>query len=481
MTNKTLDPEDWPSFRATAHKLLDEALDKMESVRDGRVWTPLPDTLKAQLDMEIPKNGLGFKPVSEMISALLPYGVGNCHPRFFGWVHGAGTPGGILAEMGSAAINANMGGRDHGPIYVEKQVLKWCREIMGFPETASGLIVSGTSIATIIALKVARDQTLGQQCRKKGVSQGLVGYTSDQAHACIGRAFDLLGLGSESLRKIKCDTSFTMDTAALEQAIQEDRKNGLHPFAVIGTAGSVNVGAIDHLNSIADIAAKEKLWFHVDGAFGAAAILTREVSQRLKGIERADSLAFDFHKWLHVNYDAGCVLIRSENQHLQSFCGRPEYLTGIKDGLAAGTPWPVDFGSELSRGFRALKIWALLLEHGTDKLAAAMSRNCEQARYLGKKISANPAFELLAPVTLNIVCFRYKPEKTTDLNTLNEAIVIALQESGIGVPSTTSLDGQLAIRVNITNHRTEFHDLDLLLDETERIGTNLMENKRNNP
>lgn len=474
MSKTGLDPKDWNSFRSAAHKMLDEAIDKMESAGEGRVWTPLPEKMKTALTADIPEIGLGVLEVQKRIAEILPYGVGNTHPRFFGWVNGAGNPGGLYAEIAAAVMNANLGGRDHGPIYVEKQVLEWCRRMMGFPVGSSGLIVSGTSMATIIALKVARDQKLGGHSRRSGVfGAGLVGYASEQAHSCISRAFDLLGLGSEALRKIPCDSFFKIDLKALQTAIEVDRKSGLNPFAVVGTAGSVNVGAIDDLEKLAETAAKEKLWFHIDGAFGANAILDKKAPERLKGLDRADSLGFDFHKWLHVNYDAGCVLIRSGDAHLQSFSGRPEYLKDVGQGVAAGSPWPVDFGPELSRGFRALKVWAHFLEHGTEKLGAAIRKNCEQAAYLGRKIEDSSKFELLAPVTLNIVCFRYIAEGVTDLNALNNDIVIELQESGIAVPSTTVLSGLLAIRVNITNHRTRFRDLDLLLEQSERIGSEL--------
>lgn len=264
-----------------------------------------------------------------------------------------------------------------------------------------------------------------------------------------------------------------MDLAALEAIIREDAAAGLTPFAVIGTAGSVNVGAMDDLAAIADIAAKHDLWFHVDGAFGATAILSDLVRPRLRGMERADSLAFDFHKWLHVNYDAGCVLIRDRAAHLAAFAERPDYLAGSERGLAAGNPWPVDFGPELSRGFRALKIWAHLLEHGTGKLGAAITRNVEQAAWLGQRVAEMPELELLAPATLNIVCFRYAPEGVRDPDALNDAIVIALQENGTAAPSTTRLGGKLAIRVNLTNHRTTRPDLDLLLSEVLRLGADL--------
>lgn len=474
MDKTTLDPQDWSAFRTSTHALLDRALDRMQTAADGRVWTPLPTAMKDDLTANLPTSGLGHEKLGAHLAELLPYGVGNTHPRFFGWVHGAGNPGGVMAEIVAAAMNANLGGRDHGAIYVEKQVLKWCRQMMGFRADAGALITSGTSMATIIALKVARDKRLGFETRKSGAGGAkLVAYASAQAHSCIARAFDLLGLGSDALRNICCSDDFTMDVSALSDAISADRAAGLTPFAVIATAGSVNVGAIDDIETIAKIARDQNLWLHVDGAFGATAILSQTVRPRLRGMEQADSLAFDFHKWLHVNYDAGCVLIRDHAAHLASFSERPEYLTGAVRGLAAGNPWPVDYGPELSRGFRALKIWAHLLEHGTEKLGRLINRNCVQARYLGDRITATPDLDLLAPVSLNIACFRYAPVGHTDLDALNQEIVLTLQDSGVAVPSTTRLNGQLAIRVNITNHRTQLSDLDLLLDEVVRLGRGL--------
>ena len=474
MGQHTLDPEDWGSFRDSAHKLLDAAIDKMKSNKEGRVWNPLPENMKEKLQADLPSSGLDHEALRTKLAEMLPYGVGNTHPRFFGWVHGAGNPGSVFAEIASSAMNANLGGRDHGGIYVEKQVIEWSRQMMGFPEGASGLLVSGTSMATIIACKVARDSRLGSQCRENGVGNvPLVGYVSQQAHSCIARAFDLLGLGSGALRKIPCHSDFSMDIDALQKAIAEDRSQGFEPFFVVGTAGSVNVGAIDDLDALAELAKAENLWLHVDGAFGATAILSKTVRTRLSGLERADSLAFDFHKWLQVNYDAGCVLIRSKEKHLQAFSGRAEYLTGVNKGLAAGDLWPVDLGPELSRGFRALKVWSHILEHGVDKLGACIDENCRQAAYLGEKVEQADQLELLAPVSLNIVCFRFLANDHSDLDTLNREIVIELQERGVAAPSTTFLEGKLAIRVNITNHRTELHDLDLLLTEVQKIGNEL--------
>lgn len=469
MSQGDLDPKDWDTFRAQAHRLLDASLDKMQTADEGRVWNPVPDTLREAFNREIPKAGYDTE---SLLTQIMPYGVGNTHPRFFGWVHGAGAPSGVLAEIIAASMNVNTGGRDHiGPV-VERQVIRWCTDIMGFGESASGLVVSGTSIATIIALKVARDQAL-EGVAKAGIANShLIGYTSAQAHSCVKRAFDILGIGSAQLRVIPCNHDFEMDLSTLQQQINTDRADGLQPFCVVGTAGAVNVGAIDDLEGIADIAAAEHLWFHIDGAFGATARLSKYAKDRLTGIARADSLAFDFHKWLQVNYSAGCVLFKDEQAHRQSFSDRAEYLNSKSRGLAGGDFWAVDYGPELSRGFHALKIWAHVAEHGTDALGASIDRNIELARYLAKRVDAEPKLESLAPVPLNINCFRYRAD-TTDMNALNEEIVFELQETGVAVPSTTLLHGELAIRVNITNHRTQESDMDLLVDAVIRIGDRL--------
>lgn len=470
-----LDPQDWPAFRKTAHALLDAAMDKMQTAREGRVWTPFPSEMKLAFDQPLPETGQDEAALAAQLAELLPYGAGNTHPRFFGWVHGSGTPQNLLAEIAACAINANAGGRDHGAIYIERQVIRWCRELFGFPEGASGLIVSGTSLATIIALKVARDVRLEFSSRKGGLANTrLIGYASAEAHACNPRAFDILGLGSDALRKIPVNDRFEMDTAALRAAIAADRGAGLQPFVLIGTAGTVNTGATDPLTELADIAAAENLWFHVDGAFGALGSLVPEIASRFAAIARADSLAFDFHKWLHVNYDAGCVLVRDEAHHRHAFTDRPDYLKAATRGLAAGNPWPVEYGPELSRGLRALKVWSQITGFGTQRLGAAIARNCSQAAYLAQKVAADSRFELMAPVALNICCLRYAGAGISGaaLDALNEEIVIRLQELGIAAPSTTRLNGATVIRVNLTNHRTRTADLDLLLAGIAALGEN---------
>ncbi len=462
----TLDPDNWPEFRQTAHAMLDAALDKMQGATEGPVWQAMPDAMKQMLQVPLPVQGAEIGAVQQQLQDLLPYGVGNTHPRFFGWVHGAGTPAGMIADITAAAMNANLGGRDHGAIYVEKQVVAWVREMFGFPADASGLVVSGTSMATIIALKVARDEALGGAARKDGVDGArLVGYASSQAHNCVARAFDLLGLGADALRSVPVSIAYEMDVDTLAEMIAKDRAAGHRPFLIVGTAGSVNVGAFDDLDGLADLAAVQDLWLHIDGAFGAAGVLSETLQPRLKGITRADSLAFDFHKWMHVNYDAGFVLVRDGAAHLAAFSSRPEYLQATERGLAAGNPWPVEYGPELSRGFRALKIWTQIATHGTQTLGTMISKNCAQAQLLADLVTTHPDLTLLAPVASSVVCFRYG-----DNDAVNGEIVMQLQTSGIAAPSVTTLDGQVAIRVNITNHRTQDSDMALLVDEVARIG-----------
>lgn len=474
--SKSLDPANWPEFRALAHRMLDVALDHAEGYRERPVWKQVPDDVKQALTEPTPMEPQGTEKVcDDFVNLVLPYATGNTHPRFFGWVHGSGNPGAIISESMAAAMNSNLGGRDHGAIYVERQIDAWCRDLFGFPDTASGLIVSGTSMATFIALTTARYVKAGYDVRRVGVQPGdhkLVGYSSSEAHSCIARTFDYMGVGQDGLRIVPVHDDYRMDTGALREMILADIEAGHKPFCVIGAGATVNTAAMDDLDAIADICEEFGLWFHVDGAFGAVAALSEKLRPRLKGIERADSIAFDFHKWMHVQYDAGYVLIRREDQHREAFTLRREYLTAAPRGLAAGDAWPCEYGPELSRGFRALKIWFSLKEHGIRRIGEKVEDNVRQAAYFAEKITAHPELELAAPVSLNIVCFNFiAPGKSRDeLKTINAEIVMRLQEQGIAAPSTTTLKGEFAIRVNITNHRTTLEDLDILLDAIVKEG-----------
>jgi len=469
--SQSLDPSDWGVLRAQGHRMLDDMLDYLEDIRERPVWQPIPRSVREHFQYSLPEEPTDLAEVhAEFMRDILPFGVGNAHPGFMGWVHGGGTPVGMLAEMLAAGLNANLGGRDQIPIEVERQITRWICELFGFPDTASGLFVTGTSMANLIGVLVARTRALGPAVRRTGLAAGesrLTAYTSAGAHGCIGQAMDLAGFGIEALRVIPVNKHYQMDLDALERAIAADRRVGFQPFLIAGTAGTVDTGAIDDLAAIADIARREEIWFHVDGAYGALGMLSAEIAPRLAGMERADSVAFDFHKWGQVPYDAGFILVRDATLHRSTFASPAAYLRRETRGLAAGTAWPCDFGPDLSRGFRALKTWFTLKVYGAKALGRAISSTCALAQYLGRRIEESPALELLAPVSLNIVCFRFR---AGDSDRVNANIVVALQESGVVAPSTTTIDGRLAIRAAIVNHRTRASDIDALIEATLAFG-----------
>src|SRR3989475_2429575 len=406
----TLDPSDWKSVRAQGHRMLDDMLDYLQDIRKRPVWQPIPKEVRSLFRQGMPQKQTDLSAAHEIfMHDILPFAVGNAHPRFMGWVHGGGTAVGMLAEMLAAGLNANLGGRDQIPIEVERQVSEWIRALFGFPDSATGLFVTGTSMANLIGVLVARTAAMGNSVRQQGTSgHRLVGYASVSAHESVAKAFDISGLGTNALRKIPVNSHYQMDTSALAIAIAADREAGLVPFLVVGTAGTVDVGAVDDLDHIANIARSSGLWLHVDGAVGALAMLAPDIAPCLRGITRADSIAFDFHKLGQVPYYAGFILVRDGVLHRNTFATQAAYLKRETRGMAAGSPWPCDFGPDLSRGFRALKTWFTIKVYGTEKLGQMISRTCQLAQYLKKRIDETPELELLAPVALNIVCFRYR-------------------------------------------------------------------------
>ncbi len=466
----SLDPENWQDFRQQGHRMLDDMLDYIENLRERPVWQPIPPAARAVFAAPLPKQSGDLREAHQtFMQDVLPYAIGNSHPGFMGWVHGGGNPVGMLAEMLSAGLNANLGGREQIPVEVERQLLRWVRELFDFPETATGLFVTGTSMANLISVLVARTAAQGCEVREQGLPDGhrLTAYTSVSAHVSVAQALDMAGIGTNALRKISLNVQFQMDVADLERKIAEDKVAGMTPFMIAATAGTVDVGAIDPLQAIADIAKREGIWFHVDGAFGALGMLAGDIAPRLSGIERADSIAFDFHKWGQVPYDAGFVLVRDGELHHNTFASPVAYLKRETRGMAAGSPWPCDFGPDLSRSFRALKTWFTLQVYGSEKLGSVISNTCALAQYLRQRVEDSHELELLAPVALNIVCFRYRSEEP---DRVNADIVIALQESGIVAPSSTTINGHFAIRAAIVNHRTEIRDIDALIEATLLFG-----------
>ena len=474
---ETLDPSDWPAFRLQAHAMLDDMLEHTAQLRQRPVWQPIPQALRDGFRQHLPRQATDLAVLHQrFLQEVLPYSVGNAHPGFMGWVQGGGTAVGMLAEMLTAGLNANVGGRDQIALEVEHQILHWMCELFSFPDTASGLFVTGTSIANLIAVLIARTARLGGQVRHDGIGHNghlLRAYTSAGAHGCISQAMDLAGFGTAALRIIPVNARYQMDLVQLTQAIQADRAAGLQPFLIVGSAGTVDVGAIDDLDALATLAREQDIWFHVDGAYGALGMLASDIAPKLRGIERADSIAFDFHKWGQVPYDAGYILVREGAQQLATFAAPANYLRRENRGLSAGSPWPCDLGPDLSRGFRALKTWFTIASYGADKLGRMISHSCELAHYLKQRIERTAQLQLLAPVNLNIVCFRYADVAAEYLDELNAELLIRLQVSGLVAPSGTSIAGQFALRAAIVNHRTTRRDIDTLCDATLHLGHQL--------
>ncbi|MEW6597269.1 MAG: pyridoxal-dependent decarboxylase [Pseudomonadota bacterium] len=478
----TLDPADWSKLRAEGHRLLDAVLDHMQGLAERPLWRPMPAAAREAWREPAPA---GPTPLLDLVARfeddIAPYASGNAHPGFMGWVQGAGTPAGMLGEMLSAGLNMNCGGRDHVGIEIERQVALWCRAWFGFPDSSAGIFVTGASTANFIGVLAARTAALGGEARRRGVAaEGriLTAYAGKSAHACVAQGLDLSGLGSDRLRRIDLDADGRMDLAALKHAIAADRAAGFTPFLLVGTAGTVDIGAIDDLNALADLAAAEDLWLHVDGALGALAVLSPALAPRFAGIERADSLAFDFHKWAQVPYDAGFILARRAEDLRAAFAAPAAYLARAERGLAAGADWPNDFGPDLSRSCRALKTWFTVKHYGVEALGAMMASACDLARNLAALIDAHPKLERLAPVGLNIVAFRYKAAPDNELDALNAHIVEELHLQGRVAPSLTTLGGTKAIRASLMNHRTQREDIEALVELAAATGDRLQQEGR---
>ncbi len=477
----TLDPNDWERLRAVAHRAVDDSIDYLRDVRERKVWRPIPSEVETFLARPLPQDPTPLEHVYEDFQKhVFPYPMGNIHPRFWGWVIGSGTPTGALAEFLAAVMNPNVGGGAQLPHRLELQTLGWLKEMVGFPRQATGLLVSGGSMANVVGLAVARTARGEIDVNARGLAAAprrMTLYASSEVHNSVDKMVGLLGLGRDALRKIPVDAEYRIDVAALRAAIAADRAAGAHPFCVVGTAGTVNTGAIDDLSTLADICAAEKLWFHVDGAFGALAAASPRLASLVRGMERADSLAFDLHKWLCVQYEAGAVFVRHPDAHHDTFSVPASYLAKVEGGLSDFPTWLSDYGLQLSRGFRALKVWMAFSEYGAKSYAKLVEQNCEQATYLAARVNAEPELELLAPVPLNVVCFRYRgrPDAASHLDgaaldAINQKILVDLQEEGIAVPSQTVLHGKFALRVAIVNHRSRLSDFDLLADEVIKRG-----------
>ena len=479
---KNLDPDNWDDFQKLAHRVVDDLVDYLKTVGDRPVWKALPSDSKNLFSESLPITGSPESEVYEEVkNHILPYPTNNIHPRFWSWVGGTGTPSQLIADMVISAMNSGSLGLDEtASTHVELQLLSWLKSLLDYPQDASGLLVSGGSMANLVGLAVARTQASNYDVRGEGINVNkhprLVYYSSTETHSCIRKAIELLGLGSKSLRLIPTNDDFTVNLQLLKNAIKKDRDLGLLPACIIANVGTVNTGAIDPLIELASIAKEEGLWLHADGAFGAIAKFAKNSSNLVAGLELADSIAFDLHKWMYIQYDCGCVLIKSGHPHKETFSVIPPYIKNFDRGLASGPINFSEYGVQLSRSFKALRAWMALKIEGADKYSELIEQNIDQAKYLTKLINKNNSLELLSPTSLNIVNFRFKNPRLDDaqLNEINSEILMKLHESGNSAPSSALLGDNFSLRVAICNHRSQRSDFDDLVEDVINIGNQLL-------
>ncbi len=473
---------DWSAaeIQRVGYQVVDLIASYLTQLPERPVWQPYPaELVEAFLHTPAPSVGQEADALlREFAIQVASYPFGNGHPRFHAWVNSPPTVIGIFSEALAAAMNPSCAGGNHAAIYVERQVIGWCSQLVGFPETAMGLLVSGGSIATLTGLAVACHECHETTMRTDGLQQDiprLVIYRSEQGHSCIQKAAEMLGIGSANLRNIPVDAKYRMRVDALEQTIQADLKSGYRPMAIVASAGTTNTGAIDPLADIADVCQRYGVWLHVDGAYGAPAMLTDEYRDELAALPLAHSLALDPHKWLYVPYEAGILLVRDGQALRDTFSVVPEYLRmeGDERGVN-GPPWFSEYGFQQTRGFQALKVWMSLKYYGLDGYRRAIAHDLQLARHLANRIETSNDLEIIAPPSLSIVCFRYAPEQLRDdndaLNTINKQLLERLQLSGKAFLSGTTLANRFVLRACIVNFRTTRADIEDLVALIQDIG-----------
>ena len=454
-------------FRRLGYRAIDLLTDHFAALADRPCRAPVPESVRRELmERPIPMEGADADALLDDVAAnILSYPMGNSSPRFFGWVNSSAAPLCTLAELLAAGLNPSVAGGDHAATYVEHAVLGWMRQIVGLPAASGGILTSGGSVANLIGLAVMRHVKTAGRVRALGMAgtQPMIVYTSSEGHSCIQKDIELLGIGHANLRRIPCTPEWRMDVGALEAQIADDRAAGLMPACVAATAGTVNTGAIDPLDRIAELCRAQQLWFHVDAAYGGPAALVPELADLYRGLEQADSVAIDPHKWMYVPVECGCALVKDRQAMRDAFSLVPPYL---RDDTAL--PWFSEFGIQQSRGFKALKLWIVLRQIGLSGYRRLISHDIAMARALQQRLRDAEGFELVSAGPLSVTCFRYRPATAppaeAEVDRLNRSILDAVQAAGQVFLTGTELQGRFVLRACIVNFRTRESDLDALLD-----------------
>jgi aromatic-L-amino-acid decarboxylase len=466
---------DIADFRRLAHRSVDLVADYLAGLRETPVFRPMTAGDRAFLTGQtLTDHGVApAELIADFAEHILPYAMGNGHPRFFGWVNSPPAPLGIIAELLAAAQDPSCDVGDIASLHLETTVVGWVADLVGYPPSAMGLLVSGGSMATLTGLAAARQRLAerdGWDVRADGVAAAPdrpTVYVSGETHSSVRKAVELLGLGHRCIRQVATDARHRMDPQALRTMVAADRAAGHRPFCVIATAGTTNTGAVDPFDALADICAESGMWLHVDGAYGAIGVLHPELRDAYRGLHRADSLTVDPHKWLSVPVECGCALVRDKDLLQRTFSLVPPYLFLEEGKGIGGPPSFAEFGFQQTRGFRALKLWMTLAHAGREGLRELVVRHVALARLLADRIAAAPDFALAAPVQLSVVCFRYVGTGEHDdatLDALNRALEVLVQDDGRTFLTSTVLDGRFVLRASVLHHSTTAEDVSALLD-----------------
>ena len=485
-----MDPEE---IRQIGYQSVDLMVDYFKNIRKGPILASKTYKQIDELIIEpLPKNEQNpMSVISECQEKIMDNPVKIGHPRLLGWVVASGTVIGAFADGIASAINQNVAlSRVAMATSIESLVIDWIKEILDYDSDAVGILLSGGSMANFTALAVARNTKADYNVKNQGMNQdnkNMILYVSEEVHMCIPKAVNMLGIGTNNIRKVKVDQDYRLDPKDLKAKIIEDQNHHKYPFAVVATAGTVNTGAIDPLNDIADICQNYNLWFHVDAAYGGFAALSKNVKPLLKGLNRADSIALDPHKWLFIPYEAGCVLVKNPADIRDTFYMHATYLQAKTPQSPSNEYVDLsDYSLQLSRQFRALKIWMSLKQYGTKKYERIINQNIYLAQYLAALVDESPDFQAITSANLSILCFRYIPKDLKQkypgmnqnkqkqiskyLNQLNQEIIEKMVKDPRILISSTVLNDIFVLRVCIVNYRTTKQDIKDILTIVREMG-----------
>jgi len=462
-------PLDLDAFRQAGHRLVDRMADLLADVEKQPLFANVePREMYELFDEPVPREGTSLGSlIEDLEKRLLPYCTHVNHPGYYGLITPSPLPAGILADFVASALNQNPGAWSIGPaaVAMERRVVRWLSDLIGYGEQAGGNLTSGGMMANFTALKLARDWASGDRVQHAGVEGRLTAYTSDERHVSVDKAVDAVGLGRDNLRVIPSDGAFQLDLAVLEAAIADDRRSGARPACIIAMGGSTNTGAVDDLRRLRAIADRERIWLHVDAAYGGGMLLSQLHRGVLDGIALADSVTIDPHKWFFAPLDAGAILVRDDARLTRSFGLQPAYLTDQLDRANERYNYFVH-GFEQSRRFRALKVWMGLKHCGGDQIGRWVDANVAHARRLHELATAHPDFVSATIPTMSAVCLGYAPAGRTsaDLDHLHPVVARRIEEGGRFWISTTVLKGRTYFRINPVNFRTRPEHIEALFE-----------------